>query len=109
MSMDEQMDRTPALACDLSAIEPRQREALEALAARLFTESMEAREELTAGYAFRFAAEHYADIATFIANERLCCPFFTFTLEVTADQGPISLHITGGEGAKAIIQSTLPA
>ena len=105
--MGEQMDSGPALACDLSAIEAREREAHEALAARLFTEAVQAREELPAGYAFRFPAERYADIAAFIANERLCCPFFTFTLEVAADQGPISLRITGGEGAKAILRSAI--
>ncbi len=105
--MIEQIGSGPALACDLSAIEPRQREAHQALAERLFTETVEAREEITAGYAFRFPAEHYADVAAFIANERRCCPFFTFTLEVTADQGPIWLRITGDDGAKAIIQSML--
>ena len=105
--MSEQIGSGPALACDLSAIEPRQREAHQALAERLFTETVEAREEIAAGYAFRFPAERYADVAAFIANERRCCPFFTFTLEVTADQGPIWLRITGGDGVKAIIQSML--
>lgn len=105
--MHEQIDSAPAPACDLSAIEPRQREAHQALAERLFTEALEAREELPAGYAFRFPAESYADVAAFIANERLCCPFFTFTLEVTADQGPIWLRITGDEAAKAVLRSAI--
>jgi hypothetical protein len=107
MTMIEKVSSGPALACDLSAIEPRQREAHQALAERLFTETVEAREEITAGYAFRFPAERYHDIVAFIANERRCCPFFTFTLEVTADRGPIWLRITGGDGVKASIQSML--
>ena len=103
--MSEQMESAPA--CDLGAIKARQREAHQALAARLFTEVVEAREEIAEGYAFRFPAGSYADVAAFIANERLCCPFFTFSLEVTANQGPIWLRITGGEAAKAVLRGTI--
>jgi hypothetical protein len=95
------------LACDLSAIAAEQRAAHQALATRLFTQEAQETLELVDGYAFRFAAERYADLTAFIANERRCCPFFTFALEVTAEQGPIWLRITGREGAKAILQGEL--
>jgi hypothetical protein len=95
------------LACDLSAIAPEQRAAHQALASELFRQAAEETAELADGYAFRFAAERYADVTAFIANERLCCPFFLFTLEVAAERGPLWLRITGREGAKAIFRGEL--
>ena len=105
--MIDQDNMLSGLACDLSAIALEQRAGHQALATQLFRQAAQERTELTDGYAFRFPAERYADLTAFIANERLCCPFFTFTLEVTADQGPLWLHITGREGAKAILQGAL--
>jgi hypothetical protein len=107
ISMIEQAHNSSALACDLSAIAPQQRAAHESLAKQLLTEAAQETEELADGYAFRFPAEQYLDVAAFIANERLCCPFFTFALEVTADQGPLWLRITGREGVKDILQGAL--
>ena len=46
-------------------------------------------------------------IAKFIENERLCCPFFNFGLEVEPNSGPLWLRLTGGEGVKEILQTTL--
>lgn len=97
----------PNLACDLGAIAPDARAAHQALAAELLQHAAEEIVELADGYAFRFAAERYADLAAFIANERLCCPFFTFTLEVAADAGPLWLRLTGRDGAKAIVRAEL--
>ena len=95
-------------ACDLSAIAPSQRDAHQALAARLFGEAVQERTELANGYAFRFTPEKYEDVAAFVANERRGCPFSTFVLEVTANGGPIWLRITGNENARAILQQVLP-
>ena len=64
-------------------------------------------QELPDGFAFRYAAEQFAQVTQFIANERLCCPFFTFVLEVTPTNGPIWLRITGREGVKDFLQSEL--
>jgi hypothetical protein len=63
--------------------------------------------ELADGYAMRYAADQYDQVVAFIAAERQCCPFFTFTLEVTPAQGPIWLRMTGAPGVKELIQSTL--
>jgi hypothetical protein len=101
--MVQQPDTQSPLACDLTAIEPAQRAAHEALGAYLVKESAQERRELPDGYAFRFAAEQYAEITAFIANERLCCPFFHFALDVMPDRGPIWLHLTGREGVKALL------
>src|SRR5690349_3953700 len=105
--MSEQGNTIAGLACDLSAIAPEQRANHQALAIELLRHAAEETAELSDGYAFRFSAERYTDLITFIGNERLCCPFFTFALEVTADQGPLWLRITGREGAKAILQGEL--
>jgi hypothetical protein len=93
------------IACDLAAIPAGEREAHESLARQLFFEAVPEGEELTDGYAFRFRAEQYPPLVAFIANERLCCPFFRFTLELTPAQGPIWLRITGGDGVKEFIGS----
>ena len=67
------------------------------------------RQELADGIALRFPAEQYPAIAAFIANERLCCPAFRFTLEVTPGSGPLLLSITGGSGVtEALMEGTMP-
>ena len=106
--MSKQVHYAVGPACDLNAIAPSQRDTHQALAARLFGEAVQERAELANGYTFRFTSEEYEDVAAFVANERLCCPFFTFVLEVTADRGPLWLRITGNENAKAVLQQVLP-
>ncbi len=55
-------------------------------------------------------ADQYPLVATYIANERLCCPWLRFTLEVTGPgQGPFWLRITGGPAVKAALQAALIA
>ncbi|MBA2392489.1 MAG: hypothetical protein H0V70_07050 [Ktedonobacteraceae bacterium] len=44
---------------------------------------------------------------TYIANERLCCPFLHFTVEIEPHGGPFWLRLTGGEGVKEYIWSLL--
>ena len=106
--MSKQLHHAVGPACDMTAIAPLERDAHQALAARLFGEAVQERTELANGYTFRFTPDRYRDVAAFVANELLCCPFFTFVLEVTADRGPIWLRITGDENAKAILQQELP-
>lgn len=95
------------LACDLTAITANERTAHYERADRLMSQAIQERQELVDGYAFRYHADDYADLVAFIGNERLCCPFFHFTLEVSPAQGPIWLRITGDEGAKAFFRSVL--
>jgi hypothetical protein len=102
--MTERTNPQPPLACDLTAIDAEQRAAHRELAAYLVSGAAQERRELADGYAFRFPAERYADLAAFIANERLCCPFFRFVLEVTPAQGPIWLRITGPDGVKLFFE-----
>ncbi len=46
-------------------------------------------------------------IARFVENERLCCPFFNFDLEVEAHGGPLWLRLTGEGDIKALLLTTL--
>ena len=98
----------PSLACDLTAIPDDVREEHISTAPQLFATAQEVR-ELPSGYAIRFQNEPgtFMAIAKFIENERLCCPFFNFGLEVEPNRGPLWLRLTGSEGVKEILQTTL--
>ena len=99
---------TPPLACDLTAIPADVREEHVITALQLFALAQEV-QELPDGYAIRFLNEpgRLLTIAKFIENERLCCPFFNFGLEVASNRGPLWLRLTGGDGVKEILQTTL--
>lgn len=95
------------LACDLTAIAANERPAHHERTNRLMSHAIQERLELVDGYAFRYGADDYADLVAFMGNERLCCPFFHFTLDVSPAQGPIWLRITGGAGVKAFFAVVL--
>jgi hypothetical protein len=62
--------------------------------------------ELSDGFAYRFpASDPWPQMALdFILEERKCCPFFTFELVFEPGEGPMWLHLRGGEGVKEFIQ-----
>jgi len=93
--------------CDLTAIDASRRAAHVALAEELLHTAAQETVELPDGYALRFGADRYPAVAEFVAGERLCCPFFSFTLEVTPDRGPIWLRITGPGSVKAFAKAEL--
>ena len=66
-------------------------------------------QELPNGFALRFLNEpgKFMEIAKFIENESLCCPFFDFSVEVKPHRGPLWLRLIGGEGVKELLQITL--
>lgn len=102
------LNEIPPLACDLTAIPADVREEHVITAPQLFALAQEV-QELPDGFAIRFVNEpgRFMAIARFIENERLCCPFFKFGLEVEPNSGPLWLRLTGGEGVKEILQTTL--
>jgi hypothetical protein len=106
--MNNNLNETSSLACDLTAIPASVREEHVLTAPQLFSAAQEV-QELPNGYAIRFLNEpgRFMAIAKFIENERLCCPFFNFGLELEANSGPLWLRLTGGEGVKEILQTTL--
>jgi hypothetical protein len=94
-------------ACDMSAIPVEKRGAHHALIRRLMTEAVQEISELPDGLAFRFSAAEYDAVTEFVGRERLCCPFLTFTLEVSPQRGPLLLRLTGTEGVKDFIRAEL--
>jgi len=65
--------------------------------------------ELPDGYAVRFPGDEAwaARLLAFIAGERACCPFFTFTLVFEPRQGPLWLHLCGPAGTKELVADLL--
>ncbi|MBL8049585.1 MAG: hypothetical protein JNM46_00045 [Anaerolineales bacterium] len=106
--MNTKQNENLSLACDLTAIPSDVREEHVLTAPQLFSAAQEV-QELSNGYAIRFANEagRFMAIAKFIENERLCCPFFNFGLDIEPNNGAIWLRLTGGEGVKEILQTTL--
>ena len=106
--MNTQSNENQSLACDLTAIPSEVREEHVITAPQLFVLAQEV-QELHDGFAIRFLNEpgRFMAIAKFIENERLCCPFFNFGLEVEPNSGPLWLRLTGGEGVKEILQTTM--
>jgi hypothetical protein len=105
--MDVQTNYDIPIACDLTALNAEVRSAHLESAKQLLHEGAQELQELPDGFAFRYTAAQYAQVTQFIANERLCCPFFTFVLEVTPANGPIWLRITGRAGVKDFLQCEL--
>jgi hypothetical protein len=97
-------------ACDRTALTPQQR-AEHTVALRSLFGSVQRIEELSSGYAFTFPATAHliADAAKFLSLERLCCPFFSFAVEIPAGVPSIRLSITGPTGIKPVIQGEFSA
>jgi hypothetical protein len=95
------------LACVPAAIPPNERPAHFALARHLFTEAAQERSGLPDGFAFRFAADAFEQVASFVANERRCCPFLRFELTVDPADGPVRLRMTGPPGTREFLQAEL--
>jgi hypothetical protein len=96
------------IACDLTAIDASERDQHFLTVEQLFA-AVQYSDELPDGYAFRLPAERLLDAAHFIANERLCCPFFTFALHLEPNGGPLWLRLTGSAEVKQFIQAEFGA
>jgi hypothetical protein len=89
-------------ACNMNAMTAAERARHPELSHTLFAAVQEKR-ELTNGYAFRLPPADFMAAAEWVSSERKCCPFFAFQLELSKDQGPLWLRITGVEGVKPFI------
>lgn len=98
------MTEESPFACDMTAIAPEQRRAHVATIEKLFR-SVQSSRELPDGYSFELVndPDMLRIAAEFIINERLCCPFFDFALEIQREGGPMWLSLTGREGVKPFI------
>jgi hypothetical protein len=96
------------IACDLTAISAEEREAHFAVSRGLFAAVTEVREHADR-YAFRLPTDSASLIhaAQFIANERLCCPFLTFTLRVEPQRAGLWLELSGNDDVKLFIRTEI--
>jgi hypothetical protein len=99
---------TSPFACSMDAIASELRQPHIDRARKLFT-SIQELQELPDGYAFKLPNEVpvLMHAAEFIALERLCCPFFAFTLSVEPEGGAMWLKLTGGDGIKPFIRAEI--
>jgi len=102
------MNESPPIACDPSAIDDEHQEDHRRVSNALFGHITDL-QELPDGYAFQLPAE--TDVVqaagVFVSRERLCCPFFHFTLEVPSSGGPVWLEMTGRDGVKGYIEDAV--
>ena len=100
--------RQSPFACVMSAIEADKREPHLANAKELFARVAEIR-ELNDGFAFRLndSPDLLTKLLDFIALEKLCCPFFGFTISVEPEGGAVWFELTGREGVKPFIQAEI--
>jgi hypothetical protein len=96
------------LVCDLTAINDDERAIHKEIGEKIFTAVKQWR-ELPNGYALRIPTESgmIEKAGTFIARERRCCPFFRFHLEVTPEEGPVWLKLTGDQKVKRFIKQNV--
>jgi hypothetical protein len=94
------------IACDLDAIPADQRERHLALARELFSTPLETI-RLETAYVFVFPVERLTDLAEYIAHERLCCPFWDFTLTLPPASDTIRLRLGEREDIQGILDDTL--
>jgi hypothetical protein len=92
-------------ACNMAALNSEQKKRVLGLLEELKAKRQEVN-ELPDGFAFRYAmgSDMLLNAAEFIAYERLCCPFFSFELEVEKDDGSMWLRLKGREGVKDFIK-----
>lgn len=94
------------LACNLTSYELSERK--ENIIANLKTEVL-AKQEIETGFRYTFKGSDamLEQLIAFIKSERICCPFFTFSLTIEDNNSVAILTITGPEGAKEFIISDL--
>jgi hypothetical protein len=102
------MSDPPPIACDPSAISEEEHDEHRQVSNALFERIIDL-QELPDGYAFRLPTETEVvqAVGAFISRERLCCPFFHYTLDVPPDDGPVWLELTGRDGVKQYIEDAV--
>jgi hypothetical protein len=108
MSTNSTLQSTPVIACDMNAIPADQREQHGETAVRMLGAVLEVR-AVTNGFALGLPLDTVMlhTVADYIANERLCCPFFDFNLSIEAGARQLWLTLSGGQGVKEFLQAEL--
>jgi hypothetical protein len=100
---------TPALACDLFALDAAQR-ARHSLLLRELANAVTSVEELPDGLAVRFPSKPYVflRLAEWLDLERACCPFLRIGLLFENRTPTLRLDLRGPEGVKDFLRAELP-
>jgi hypothetical protein len=108
MSSEKTPERDVTLACHPEAISAGQREEHVHTSRQVFAAVLE-RRELPDGYAFRLSEEQTTllQVAEYLSNERRCCSFFHYTLDLEPFAQGVWLTIRGPEGVKEGILEAL--
>lgn len=95
---------SPPLACDLGALDPKQRERHAELwrHARALAPEPVSTER---GVAFRFppGPDLAGQLVELAGLERLCCPFLRISVTFEAAEGPLTLELSGDAGVRAFL------
>jgi hypothetical protein len=99
------MNTDTPLVCNMDVFNPAQRESH----IRTTTELIRAVQRVNGvenGYELQFPneTEFITQIAEFISNERLCCPFLKFSLNIVSNIEPVSLSLTGPTGTQEFLR-----
>ena len=100
------MNLETPLVCNMDVFTPVQRESHIQTTTELI-QSLQSVQEVENGYEFTFPNESklISKIADFISNERLCCPFLRFNLNIVSKTEPISLSLTGPIGTQEFLRA----
>jgi hypothetical protein len=103
--MKDQMEKAK-LSCKLSTPELMERK--NTIIAELKSLVRE-RNEIKNGVQYTFeSSDRIIDlISNFIKTERLCCDFFDFNLNISADPGSMQLTLSGPDGTKEFIKEEI--
>ena len=106
MLTDQTLENKVVIACDPNAIPAESRARWIETGKQVYA-AVQAVQEVPTGYRFRLPTDSalLLTVAEYISNERLCCAFLRFTLEVEPQRGPVWLSLTGGDGVKDYIRS----
>jgi hypothetical protein len=94
------------IACNLEAIPESEREQHLALARELFSAPLHII-RLETAYEFVFPVERLLPVAEYISRERLCCPFWDFTLILPPASQELRLRLGNREDIQGILDETL--
>lgn len=94
------------LSCNMGVFTSAQREAHIQATTQLMG-AVEKIEEVENGYRFALPNETglIMKIAEFISNERLCCPFLEFALNIQSNSEPMHLTLTGPVGTQEFLRA----
>lgn len=91
-------------ACNMKALSSTERARYQEVT-KVLLEAAQEKRELSNGYGFRLPAASLMEAAEWVSLERRCCPFFTFEIEQSRDEGALWLRVTGSVGVKAFIRA----